>query len=87
MKLSRTLRVGVCAFFLLCWLHATAQTTDTVSAPLTMQQAVELALRKNPTLLAAQRNLESTRAEEITAGLRQNPVFSLSGTDVTLPAR
>jgi cobalt-zinc-cadmium efflux system outer membrane protein len=55
-------------------------------APLTMQQAVALALRKNPTLLAAKQNLESTRAEEITAGLRQNPVFTLSGSDVTLPA-
>jgi len=51
-----------------------------------MRQAVALALRKNPTLLAAQRNLESTRAEEITAGLRQNPVFTLSGSDITLPA-
>ena len=53
--------------------------------PLTLRQAVALALRKNPTLLAAQQNLESTRAEEITAGLRQNPVFTLSGSDVTLP--
>ena len=86
MKLSPTLRGGVCVFLLLCWLHVTAQTTATVSAPLTMQQAVALALRKNPTLLAAQRSLESTRAEEITAGLRQNPVFTLSGSDVTLPA-
>ena len=86
MKLSRKLRGGVCVFFLLGWLHATAQTTATVSAPLTLQQAVALALRKNPTLLAAQQSLESTRAEEITAGLRQNPVFSLTGTDVTLPA-
>ena len=86
MKLSPTLRGGVCVFLLLCWLHVTAQTTATVSAPLTMQQAVALALRKNPTLLAAQRSLESTRSEEITAGLRQNPVFTLSGSDVTLPA-
>lgn len=67
-------------------LGATAQMTATTSTPLTMQQAVALALRKNPTLLAAQRNLESTRSEEITAGLRQNPVFTLTGSDVTLPA-
>ena len=86
MKLSRTLCVGVCAFLLLGWLHATAQMTATAATPLTMQQAVEMALRQNPTLLAAQRNLESIRAEEITARLRQNPVFSLSGTDITLPA-
>lgn len=86
MKFSRTLRVGVCVLLLLCWQRATAQTPDTPTTPLTMQQAVALALRKNPTLLAAQRNLESTRSEEITAGLRQNPVFALSGSDVTLPA-
>jgi outer membrane protein, heavy metal efflux system len=67
-------------------LGARAQMTATTSTPLTMQQAVALALRKNPTLLAAQRNLESTRSEEITAGLRQNPVFTLTGSDVTLPA-
>ncbi len=86
MKFSRTLRVGVCVLLLLRWQLATAQTPNTPMTPLTMQQAVALALRKNPTLLAAQRNLESTRSEEITAGLRQNPVFTLSGADVTLPA-
>ena len=86
MKFSRTLSVGVCVLLLLRWQLATAQTPNTPMTPLTMQQAVALALRKNPTLLAAQRNLESTRSEEITAGLRQNPVFTLSGADVTLPA-
>ncbi len=86
MKLSPTMNVGVCVLLLICWQCATAQTADTLPTPLTLQQAVALALRKNPTLLAAQRNLESTRAEEITAGLRQNPVFTLSGSDVTLPA-
>lgn len=45
-----------------------------------------MARSDNPTLQAARKNLESTRAGEITAGLRQNPVFTLSGTDVTLPA-
>lgn len=86
MTLSRKLRGGIGAFLLLGWLHVAAQTTAAVSAPMTMHQAVELALRKNPTLLAAQRNLESTRSQEITAGLRQNPVFTFSGSDVTLPA-
>ncbi len=86
MKLSRTLRVGVYVCLLLGWLHATAQTPKPPATPLTMQQAMAMALRTNPTLLAAQRNLESTRAEEITAGLRQNPVFTLSGIDTTLPA-
>ncbi|MHB1744565.1 MAG: TolC family protein, partial [Acidobacteriaceae bacterium] len=86
MKLSRRMTLGVCVLLLLCWQRASAQTPTTPSMPLTLRQAVALALRKNPTLLAAQQNLESTRAEEITAGLRQNPVFTLSGSDVTLPA-
>ncbi len=86
MKLSRRMTLGVCVLLWLYWQQASAQTPTTPSMPLTLRQAVALALRKNPTLLAAQQNLESTRAEEITAGLRQNPVFTLSGSDVTLPA-
>jgi cobalt-zinc-cadmium efflux system outer membrane protein len=73
---------GVCVL-LFSLQQAQAQTP---SAPLTLQQAVALARSQNPTLLAAQRNLESTRAQEITASLRQNPVFTLAGSDVTLPA-
>ncbi|MGB8478536.1 MAG: TolC family protein [Acidobacteriaceae bacterium] len=86
MKHSRLLNLVVCLLLLLGWQYTTAQTQVAPSMPLTMQQAVALALRKNPTLLAAKQNLESTRSEEITAGLRQNPVFTLSGSDVTLPA-
>ncbi|MGH9616291.1 MAG: TolC family protein [Acidobacteriaceae bacterium] len=86
MKLSRSMNVGVCVLLLFCWQHAVAQTQASPPLRLTLQQAVALALRKNPTLLAARQNLESTRAEEITAGLRQNPVLGLGGTDVTLPA-
>lgn len=65
--------VGMCA---------AAQTT----APLTMQQAVAMALTNNPNLISARQNVSATRAEEITAGLRQNPSFTLSGADVSLPA-
>lgn len=56
------------------------------SSPITLRETVARARSHNPALLAAWRNLESTRAAEITAGLRQNPVFTLSGSDVTLPA-
>lgn len=87
MKLSRTISLGVCVLLLFAWQSTQAQASQALPAvPLTLHQAVALARRQNPTLLAALRNLESTRAGEITAGLRQNPVFSLSGSDVTLPA-
>jgi cobalt-zinc-cadmium efflux system outer membrane protein len=56
------------------------------SNALTLQQVVELAKAKNPTLLSAQQNLLSVKAQEIQAGLRQNPNLAVAGTDVTLSA-
>jgi outer membrane protein, heavy metal efflux system len=53
------------------------------SAPVTMQQAVEFALAHNPALLSAQQNLLSMKGQEVEAGLRQNPDFSVYGSDVT----
>jgi len=55
-------------------------------APLTLAQVLDIARSKNPTLLAAELHVEATKASETTAGLRQNPNFTLSGTDITLPA-
>ena len=49
-----------------------------------MQQAVELARAKNPTLLSAQQNLLSVKAQELQAGVRQNPNLVITGSDVTL---
>ncbi|MDP9039195.1 MAG: TolC family protein [Acidobacteriota bacterium] len=51
-----------------------------------MQQVVDLALAKNPSLLAAQQNLLSVRALETQAGVRANPFFTLTGAEVTEPA-
>src|SRR5215472_3910161 len=54
--------------------------------PLTLERALEMARARNPNLLSGQQHVIATKANEITAGLRQNPSFTLSGTDVTLPA-
>jgi len=43
---------------------------------LTLEQAVDLALRENPTLRAKGFEVQSTRAGEITAGLIPNPTGS-----------
>ncbi len=51
-----------------------------------MQQAVDLARLQNPSLLAAQAHVTATRQSEITAGLRVNPNFNLTGSDVSLAA-
>ncbi len=55
-------------------------------APLTMQQAVDYALAHNPALLSAQQNLLSMKGQEVEAGLRQNPDFSVYGSNLTNPA-
>jgi cobalt-zinc-cadmium efflux system outer membrane protein len=52
---------------------------------LTLQQVVELARTKNPTLLAAEQNLRAVRAQEIQAAVRQNPTLAVTGSTVTLP--
>src|SRR5277367_2160926 len=54
--------------------------------PLTLQQALDMARVRNPSLLSGQQHVIATRANEITAGLRQNPNFQISGADVSLSA-
>jgi cobalt-zinc-cadmium efflux system outer membrane protein len=82
----RILLVASCLLLLSC--DSFAQTAQPPAAPgaLTMQQAVDLARLKNPTILAAQQNLLSVKAQEIQAGVRANPYLSLSGGNVTLGA-
>jgi cobalt-zinc-cadmium efflux system outer membrane protein len=59
---------------------------QTAQPPLTLQQAIDIARTKNPNLLSGQQHVNATKASEITAGLRQNPTFTLSGAEVNLPA-
>jgi cobalt-zinc-cadmium efflux system outer membrane protein len=56
------------------------------TAPITMQQAVDFTLAHNPALLSAQQNLLSMKGQEVEAGLRQNPDFSLYGSNLSNPA-
>ena len=58
------------------------------SAPgaLTLQQVVQIAREKNPTLIAAAESLRSVRAQEIQAGVRANPYLGVVGSNVSLPA-
>lgn len=51
----------------------------------TLAQLIDMARTKNPTLLAAERNLQAVRAQEIQAGVRQNPNLGVAGTDITEP--
>lgn len=53
---------------------------------LTLAQILDLARSKNPTILAAEQNLQAVRAQELQAGVRQNPNFGITGADITEPA-
>ena len=53
---------------------------------LTLAQVVDLARTKNLTLLAAEQNLRSVRAQELQAGVRANPFLTVYGQDVSEPA-
>ena len=63
---------------LLCLTLAPAAGAQTSGARVTLDEAVALALRENRTLRAKQFEREATRAGEITAGLRPNPVGTYS---------
>jgi cobalt-zinc-cadmium efflux system outer membrane protein len=74
---------ALCTLVLACGQFVQAQTPATA---LTMQQVIDIARAKNPTLLSAEQNLLGVKAQEIQAGVRANPYFTLYGTNVTLPA-
>jgi outer membrane protein, heavy metal efflux system len=50
---------------------------------LTLAQVLDLARTKNPTILAAEQNLRAVRAQELQAGVRQNPNLGVTGSDIT----
>jgi cobalt-zinc-cadmium efflux system outer membrane protein len=80
---SRTFaRILIAACTLL--LSASSTLHAQTPTPITMQQAVSLALGKNPTLLSAQQNLLSVKAQELQAGVRQNPYLSATAQNITL---
>jgi outer membrane protein, heavy metal efflux system len=54
------------------------------AAPLTLMQVLDMAHRMNPALLSAAQHLSAVRAQEVTAGLRQNPVGVIGGQMLSL---
>src|ERR1700687_1459179 len=73
----RTFLAGACVLLFSCAGYGQNQ-PSTAYVPITMQQAVDLARAKNPTLLSAQQNLLSVKAQEIQAGVRANPYFAFA---------
>jgi len=85
MKIMRQVTNSVTSATLLAILFAAATASFAQTAPLTMQQAVDLARSKNPTLLAAEQNFLSVKAQELQATTRQNPYFAATGSNLTEP--
>src|ERR1700747_73316 len=56
-----------------------SQSQASAATPLTLSQVLDLAHRSNPTLLSAAQHLAAVHAQEITAGLRANPVGIVGG--------
>ncbi|MDE3103595.1 MAG: TolC family protein [Acidobacteriota bacterium] len=54
---------------------------------MSLQQVLDAARTHNPALNAAQQSLQAVQAQEVQAGVRANPSFTLYGTNVTLPAQ
>jgi cobalt-zinc-cadmium efflux system outer membrane protein len=52
---------------------------------LTLQQVIDLAKAKNPTFLAADRNLAAVRAQEKQAAVHENPNLTIASQNVTEP--
>lgn len=62
------------------------QAQNAPATPLTLQQVLAIARAKNPILLSAQQNLLAVKAQEVQAGVRENPYFTLYGSNLTNPA-
>jgi outer membrane protein, heavy metal efflux system len=83
-KRRQRIVTGTAVLLLTCAAHGQNQPSTQAYVPITMQQAVDLARAKNPVLLSAQQNLLSIKAQEIQAGVRQNPNLVITGSNVTI---
>ena len=69
------LRVGV-QFFLLLFTAAINAPAQATAMKVDLEQAIQLALAHNHALKAARTQIQQSQAEEITAAIRPNPVFT-----------
>jgi cobalt-zinc-cadmium efflux system outer membrane protein len=71
-RLRRRIPKAVIMFWLLGAISALAQSTSRI----TLDDAIDLALKNSPTLKATRTQIDQNKAQEITAGLRPNPLLS-----------
>jgi len=77
-------RVALAAITALLAVAASAQ-SQPQPPEITLEQAIELALANNPSIKATRTQIPQSQAQEITAGLRPNPVLSWDSQFVPLP--
>ena len=82
----QTVLAAACLLSISCAAYSQTQPSSSAPVILTMQQAVDIARMKNPTLLSSQQNLLSVKAQEVQAGVRSNPYLTGGGSNVTLGA-
>ena len=75
LRLSSFLRLGV-QFFLLLFTAAINTSAQTTAMKIDLEQAIQMALAHNHALKAARTQIQQSQAEEITAAIRPNPVFT-----------
>lgn len=84
--MRHSLRFCSIAVLISLWVGQLYGQTPAAPTRFTLQQAVDYTLLHNPTLAAAEQNLLSMKGQEVEAGLRQNPDFTLYGSDLSNPA-
>ncbi len=80
------LRRVACMAVLLAFFVGCANAGRAQDVPITLDQAIAIARAHNPVLLSAEQNLLATRAQEVQAGVRENPYFTLYGSNLSNPA-
>jgi len=76
-----TTMIRITAYFMLLLSASGAFAADLPSHPLTLGEALSLALQNNPALRSVRAHASANQAGEVTAGLRPNPIFSSANQD------
>ncbi len=88
-SLQRRLPAAVVLALVLLAGGARAQQASLVepASPITLDEAISLAIEGNPTLAAARREIEATEAQVLQGSLRPNPEFLIQTEDASRPSR
>jgi cobalt-zinc-cadmium efflux system outer membrane protein len=85
--LDSRVRVLLCLFIVAGAMHIQAQESEQdIPSTLTLEDAVRLAIDRNPTLAASRNQIQAAEGDRIAASKRLNPAFSLQFEDLPISA-